>query len=271
MIAVVFSKDRALQLDATLNSIVSNCLDIERLRICVIYKTSSQLHKKQYDTLIEEHKEVRFVEENSFKGDLIRIVLGSLQGCVMFVTDDTIFTRNFSVKEIVDTLSDNETCIGFSLRLGGNTTYCYMQDKNQNIPEMEFINDRILKYNWVGKEGDFGYPLELSSSVYGIPAIMVLLTSKGYTNPNSLETAMYQSLAYYTKTSPDILCYKVSVAFSNPCNIVQDKKTNRHGNIDAEQLARDFSAGDRIDIDKYQNMTVNSVHQEEELYYKENK
>lgn len=268
MLIVIFSKDRAMQLDACINSLFANCegLNYGDL-IKVLYKTSNELHEKSYNILIEEHKNVSFVKEDHFKDDLVKIVLGSLQGIILFVTDDTIFTKKFSKLDIREALVENPSALGISLRLGLNTTYCYMQNKQQNLPQVEHVFGDIYKYKWFGKDKDFGYPLEVSSSAYSVGKMMLLLMNKHYNNPNSFESAMFTTLDFYSNTSEDLLMYKTSRAFSNPCNIVQNKKTNRHGNTDVDDLVNDFLDGKRIDIRKYKNMTTNSVHQEEPLYY----
>ena len=271
MIAVIFSKDRALQLDATIQSLYRRCVDTEKLKVAVLYTTSSDIFEKQYLELIEEYPDIKFVKENDFKQNLINIIITSFQGYVMFVVDDTIFVKDFSVKEIIESLENNLDSIGVSLRLGANNTYCYMSSKDQKLPGFEVVQDK-LKFVWSGQDGDFGYPLELSSSVYRIPEVLVPINFKEFTNPNMLESNLYKSISFFEKILPTLLCYKTSRAFSNPINIVQKKKTNKHGNdkkYTPEELAKLYNLKYRIDIDKYFNTTPKSVHQEEQLYLKE--
>jgi len=288
MICVIFSKNRAMQLDAAIKSLYSRCTDIEKLNIVVLYTTSTLPHyvtksglkvkdklvdrfDKQYLQLIEEYPDVKFIAENNFKEDLIRILMTCNQGCVMFVVDDTIFIKDFSIKDIVSGLVDNIDSLGFSLRLGANTTYSYMSNRNQILPTFN-TNKNILNYSWVGQQGDFGYPLELSSSVYRISQLLIPLQVKDFNTPNTLESSMQSMNTFFQPSFPTLLCYKTSRAFSNPINIVQKKKTNRHGKnklYTSETLAKKFDEGYRIDVSKYFNITPKAVHQEEELHFKE--
>ena len=269
MLIIIFSKDRALQLSATIDSLLATCKETSLLNIYVLYTTSSELHEQQYRELDKQYLNVKFRKETRFKENLISILLSGNYPYVLFCVDDTIFIKKFSIKEITNHLHIQEGSLGFSLRLGLNTTYCYMLDKPQILPKVDFISDNVIKYNWVTAEYDFEYPLELSSSVYKTYLILALIRNKEFHNPNSLESLLNVYKTPYKNIFNELLCYKVSVAFSNPCNIVQVKKTNRHGKLNADDLAIKFSEGYRLDISKYYGLVTSSVHQEEPLYFKE--
>ena len=51
IIGLIFSKDRAMQLDGTLRSFYMHCKDAQSTDLTVIYKTSNALHDKLYDAL----------------------------------------------------------------------------------------------------------------------------------------------------------------------------------------------------------------------------
>ena len=77
VIGVVFSRDRAMQLEALLNSLVHHCTDIPLLELHVLYMASSPQFKRQYSML--EHRwqdvlTVTFHNENSFRRDLLTIL-----------------------------------------------------------------------------------------------------------------------------------------------------------------------------------------------------
>jgi len=287
MLCIIFSKDRALQLDATLRSLREKCLDVDKLKVVVLYTTSRVEHKvtksgmrvkdkivsfyqTQYDTLMKAHPNVEFIHETNFKTDLLRIIMRPMNSYVMFAVDDTIFIREFSVKHIQAYLENNVEAIGFSLRLGANTTYCYMTNKKQTLPKFETVDLNVLKFNWVHEKHDFGYPFEISSSVYRIPEVLIPLQLKDYNTPNTLEASIHKSIDFFKFSLPMLLCYKNSVAFSNPLNLVQAKKTNRCSkNIDTSiiHLSEKFKNGYMIDLSKYYNITTNAVHQEEPVVF----
>ena len=66
------------------------------------------------------------------------------------MVDDNIFVKDFLLKEIIEALDRNPRAIGFSLRLGRNTGYCYMQGRDQSLPPFndageEFGEERLIK------------------------------------------------------------------------------------------------------------------------------
>ena len=73
-LCVIFSKDRPMQLDATLSSLVLHCEDIDNLIINVLYKATSNKLKQQYKQLISYYKDVVFTEEIEFQNDLLNII-----------------------------------------------------------------------------------------------------------------------------------------------------------------------------------------------------
>ena len=57
---LIFSKDRAMQLDSCLSSLFSTCIDAEKLDISVLYKASDIYSEAQYRTLGEYYTEINF-------------------------------------------------------------------------------------------------------------------------------------------------------------------------------------------------------------------
>lgn len=67
---IIFSRDRAMQLDAVLRSFFLHCQDAEESVIRVIYKADNQFHAQQYKILARSYPQVQFVEQRSFRQDL---------------------------------------------------------------------------------------------------------------------------------------------------------------------------------------------------------
>ncbi|MFZ5906223.1 MAG: glycosyltransferase [Nitrospirota bacterium] len=268
-LVLIFSKDRALQLDATLRSYLLHCRDAKSFQLQVLYTTSSPVHEEQYETLKREyhaHDFIRFHRERDFRSDLFAL----LAPCdyVLFLVDDTIFVRAFGLAGIIGNLANNEDAIGISLRLGRNTTYCYTLDKTQNLPEFRPAGGPVLKYAWTAAEYDFGYPLELSSSVYRTEDMLPYLAGLQFQNPNTLEGAMSVHKNIFRQEKPFLLCFDRSVAFSAPLNMVQTMWKNRTGGKSeqsADSLAELFAQGRRIDVHAYSGFSPQACHQEVEL------
>ena len=286
--AVIFSKDRALQLQGTIASLVARCSDVHQARVSVIYKTSSHWHAQAYERLQQELKsscEIHWIKESAFKKDLVKTVLSD--GCrsgwwgifarhsksekeahLLFMVDDNLFVGDFRLETVVSVLAKFQNCLGFSLRLGRNTTYCYSNQCAQPWPEFTNAVEGILRFRWPGEAGDFGYPLEVSSSVYRAKDIEFMLRKLPYANPNRLEQGLSVSSCLFARSKPDLLCFEQSVAFCAPVNKVQSVLNNRAGNDSTnsvEELNRLFLDGFRIDFEKLRGFVPRGAHQELDL------
>lgn len=265
-VGIVFSKDRPLQLDGALRSLFMHCRDVDNILLKVLYTTSSSFQQSLYQNLADQYLSVEFVQEKSFKSDLLSLLDGFAY--VLFMVDDNIFVRDFSLCEITSSLSSHLDTLGFSLRLGRNTTYCYMLDKTQHLPDFQMLQPGVLKYDWTVAEHDFGYPVEVSSSVYRCGDLMPLLAQMDFNNPNSLEGYLAANVSFYKTNFRHLLCYDQSVAFCAPVNKVQTFNDNRAGvetGYSANALAGLYGEGYRLDVAAYSGFVPHSCHQEVEL------
>jgi GT2 family glycosyltransferase len=265
---LIFSKDRAMQLDASLRSFLLHCKDADEIDLKVLYTVSSTHHEDQYKKLKEEYTDVDFIREENFRNDLLSLLTS--YNYVLFLVDDNIFVNDFSLYTTVNALEQNPKALGFSLRLGKNTSYCYMQNKQQVLPNFYSIGNSLLAYDWTAAEYDFGYPLEVSSSVYRIEDMLPFISQLPFNNPNTLEALLDKNNSFFQKTKPLLLCPEQSVTFCAPVNIVQTAWTNRaSGTSDytADNLSKLFDKGIRINIAAYDNFTPKACHQEIELHF----
>jgi hypothetical protein len=305
MIGVIFSCDRAMQLDATLRSFFLHCQDQNNIRLFVIYRATDPAHQYQYKTLRNEYEKnfpVVFLVEKNFRCDLLNLLyekasasnfkwlfrfltcldhrfrfFGHLllyplkEEIVLFIVDDNLFIKDFSLRQINNMLVNHPDAVGFSLRLGINTTYCYPLDIRQNIPSMNYLSNDILMFNWTNSEGDFGVPFEISSSIYRIKDLLPHINDIIFHNPNTLEAQLARRAEIYRKLKPNLFCFVNSVAFCNPVNVVQTEYENRAGeriSYTKDSLSELFEKGYRIDINAYNGFSPNACHQETELLFK---
>src|SRR5713226_4725989 len=112
--AVVFSKNRAMQLDACLRSI--EAFAPYTGRIVVIYRATSREFKAGYQSLRLGARAVLVEETSDFRRDVIDAVRSGEDGYTVFHTDDDVFFRR---PPAVPAFSDEFAT--FSLRLGRNT------------------------------------------------------------------------------------------------------------------------------------------------------
>src|SRR5665647_289096 len=294
---VIFSRDRAMQLDAALTSLARHCAEAEAVSIDVLYAASSPAFARQYEVLERSWRgmlRLRFHRERDFRADLLGILgagnrlsrgrfhhppylLGILPRgrrsrrasdgmapYVLFLVDDSIFCRPFSIASATRALDARPRAIGFSLRLGRNTTYCYSLDSQQHVPQLAAIGHGVFAFDWTIAECDFGYPLEVSSSLYSGPRVARALAGLSFSNPNTLESQFAGTARRsWAHRSPELLCFEQSVAFCNAVNKVQTVNDNRAGEEDEfspRELAKRFDAGLRIDTRAFAGFTPNACH-----------
>jgi glycosyltransferase involved in cell wall biosynthesis len=267
---VIFSKDRPLQLDAALSSLEACVTDLDRARVTVLYAASAPFFAAQYRIVGLDHPNVELLRERDFKRDLLGLVAESQ--FVFFVVDDAIFVAQTSLAAAVSILDNDQSCIGFSYRLGRNTRYCYTMDKPQNLPPFEVARPGLLRFQWPEMDCDFGYPIELSSSMYRTGDLLPLLESQAYKNPNTLESVLASRAVDFRESLPRLACYEQSVAVSIPANLVQTAWTNRvdgHPELSADSLAHEFAKGRRLDIDHYRGHVPGAAHEELPFVFKQ--
>ena len=286
---IIFSKDRPLQLHGTLESFRLRCLESSTVPVSVIYRATSSEYVNGYERLKKEFAmklSIDWIEETNFKKNLLDQLIdskGQKSGLigrifgrkvmlrhlyVLFLVDDNLFIRDFSIETTLATLGKNPTSIGFSLRVGKNTHYCYSNSCQQAFPEFINAAEGVLSFHWPGCEGDFGYPIEVSSSVYRTKDLLSLLQNLPYSNPNRLEQALSVSSRLFARKQPKLLCFDRSVAFCVPVNKVQNILDNRAGSSEeysSEALNQLFLKGYRIDVEKLNGFTPDAAHQEIEL------
>ena len=272
---LLFSKDRALQCDAALQSFRVQCADAAATAVTVLYACSDARHERTYSALAEEWNGqplLRFLRQQDFRTDVLALLAeGSF---TVLAVDDTLFVRPFSLARMVSALIAHPAAIGFSLRLGLNTRYCYPFRKAQPHPAFVSEGDDMLRYRWPGAAGDFGYPLEVSSSLFPSAALRSILQASPFLEPSTMESALASTLKRLGAQYPELLAFKESRAFSNPVNRVQHVAPNRFGSYsgyDPDSLARCFEAGARLDVAAYDGFIPNACHQEMPLQFMPNR
>jgi hypothetical protein len=300
---LIFSRDRALQLDAALRSFLSHCEAGGQLSLSVLYRTTSPLHARQYAELAEayhSYTHIQFQEQSHFRQDVLTFLadhadlrlgtglyrrlarlhwrLGFLGAWllrfdqpryVLFLVDDTLFVRDFSLADPINALEGYPQALGFSLRLGRNTTCCYTRDCSQSLPEFTPLSRGVLTYAWQRAELDFAYPLEVSSSIYRIADLLPLLNRQRFRNPNQLESRLAENVGRFAGR-PFLFCFDQSVAFSNPVNQVVERYQNRAGTVysyTGQDLAEMFAQGLRVDVAAFSGFVPQGCHQEVELRF----
>lgn len=263
---LVFSKDRPLQLDGTLRSFSRHCRDADGVTVRVLYTASTSRNRSLYRQVMREHPGIHFVEEFDFRRDTM-FLLG-LNEFALFVVDDCLFVGDFDLAESAAALRGHPNAIGVSLRLGRNTTHSYALNKPQRLPNLQPASESLLAFRWPGMDCDFGYPLEVSSSLYRAADLRAVLADVPFRNPNTLEAELANRAERFRESHAVLLCPGQSLAFCAPVNLVQQVCANRAGTqpaLSAAALAEKFADGWRIDVSRFDGFVPSGCHQEVEL------
>ena len=185
---IIFSKDRALQLDSLLRSIKDN-FKISFEAINILFNTSDNIFANGYKILMGRNyfNNIHWIKEKYFRDDIIEIINGlSDDSKVMFIVDDDIVFRPFKEKYLLGYLTNKHLFI--SLRLSRKYT--------SNRPP-KFINEsRYLEWKWYTlnnkkkKYNHWHYPFSVDGNIFNTIDIKVIITGIDFKAPNSFEGAM---------------------------------------------------------------------------------
>ena len=272
--ALIFSKNRALQLDLLLKSIKQNFVQCQE--ICVLFKASED-HKASYDILKQEHPNIKMVEQSSFYTDICDIVYSfKSESTVMFTDDDIVYQNVNVVADVLQQLQhSNFAC--FSLRLGFNTT--------QRQVGTVFVNEIMPTFGvnygdcmlWNRTEhmpfSYFGYPLSVDGHIFSTKKLRQIFTDiehsdKKYSfleTPNKLESLLQR---FFFEVGHIMICDRHSSVVNSPNNRVQEEYQNRSGDQYAyseDHLMNLYMSGTRIRLQDLDFSHVNCPHTEIKL------
>ena len=253
---VVFSKDRAMQLDLFLRSFARFVVGADRHVVHVLHTGSNSDFQRGYEKLAASglSPNIRLILETNFKVDLLRCIDPAIPHTVFFVDDD-VFTRSFDFDgESMDVFRRDDDILCYSLRLHPHLTFNYTQQREITPPA--FLEHRTFR--WKGLEGDYGYPMSLDGHLFRTGDILPLLEMLDYRNPNTLEAI----LARVPPNRPKMICDEYGAIVNVPANRVQTVFANGHAGLGADGLNAQFLAGKMIDVDPFEGVRTISCHQE---------
>jgi hypothetical protein len=254
---IVWSKDRACQLDLLLRSIKKNA---NLFSVSVLY-TYSPHHEPSYKNLIEEYTDVNFVQEKDFRADTISLIESS-QDYVCFSTDDMVFYRPVPCEHLKP--SHNSV---FSFRLGLNTI---KQDIHNNTYQPALNNFSSINSNLIGWQtrfyhplNNYGYPLALDTHIFPISSFLPIVKSCKWNNSNTLEG----SIQKYSHLYEYIYSFNQSVSVNIPTNNMSGvTKSGEFFKYSSDYLLDMYLKGKRISLD-FSEENIIGCHQEVEFKF----
>jgi hypothetical protein len=257
---VIFSLNRAQQLDALLRSVDRNAKDI--FSVEVLYKAIDEEFNKGYEILKKRHPNVKFLlEGKSFREtltDLLTVVQHfDKYKYVAFMTDDCLVYRNIAeltnYHDIDDLFEETPPLNCVSLRLGENITVqtYWKNDLLKPLTSMKAHEFRIWNAQKHLPHSHYGYIYSVDGHIFRCNDIIPLIETTDFNNPNSLESNISEN-SHKVGTKPYMASLEKQSVVAIPANIVNEAWNNKHGvfhGFSPEELNNKFLSGQVIDLD----------------------
>lgn len=258
MNVIIFSKDRACQLDLLLRSIKELWENWHEFKINIIWTYSNDGFKRGYEKVIQEHPEISFSKQEDFKQSVINVT-NTQKEYTMFLVDDIVFKEPFKLRADFEKLIP-EDVLSISLRLCQRISHCYPLNIPTPSPDLSSEN----KWKWQSHIGDWGYPMSVDGNIYRTSDLIEVITNGTYNNPNTFEDALRTNIP----ARPLMLCYDESKIINIPLNLV-GQYPNRHGRTSAKQLNEKYLEGNKLSLNDIKGFKNISPHQEVELKWED--
>lgn len=256
---IIFSKDRAAQLDLLIRSIKQFFDAWQAFKWNVLYTCSNESFFRGYQLTMSKHPEFNYIREYDFKKQLVGMINKTMP-CTLFFVDDNVFKRSFSVKSrefrYFDEYNDKNV-LSLTLRLGLNTTQCYTQRRESTLPI--FMSTDPHTWAWKAAEGpEWCYPMSVDGGFFHTEDILPKIENLSYQNPNTFEGI----LANNPIDKPLMVCFDQSVVMNVPANKVQTANANECGSIPAGYLNDNYLQGKQLSINNFVGYINKAPHEE---------
>lgn len=249
---VIFSRNRPLQLTATLESIEKHITGFKT--ITVFCHTSDNNFLTAYDHVQRDFPYVTFVmqvRENRqahFKRQLLEIVEKLQAPYIMFAVDDIVVTDKVDLQQCCMLLRATNA-YSCHLRVGKDITHT-SRHLPAPVPPLQQVKGGMC--TWFLHEGGgfdtyWGWPYSVDMTIFPRDMVVSYVKRGQYVSPNTFEgywNWYTPALPYGTKG----LCYPTSRMVNIDLNLVQEGWTPGTDRYSAEELLSKYNEGIRIDV-----------------------
>jgi hypothetical protein len=239
---IIFSKDRACQLDSLLRSLRDN-FRAPYSGMTVLFKATGPAYAEGYETLMKHAAgtAITWRREQSFSDD-VRDMIGNLAGdsFVMFLVDDDVVHRACAPGPALDAFTDEHLFISLraSRTYGPDTPPAFITTK----PYLEW-KWNYSKRRWV----TWNYPFSVDGNIFHAKHIQKIIKKITFEAPNSFEGRMHTYRHHWwVKRIKKALAPLDAAVFNNPLNKVQVESETWHNNVSPESLNKAFLSGMRL-------------------------
>ena len=257
---IIFSFNRALQLESLLKSLIFN-LD-GNIKIYILYKTENntiKLYEKLKKQFIK-YKNISFIyQDNSFKKSLLYLTKSLsnqnyLNKQLLFFVDDQILFREIKLSLLKKLLRIAPIA---TLRIGINTKKSFNLNKKQSIKDYSYCRKKdFLSWHPIFKNDDLSYVFSFDSSTIPLTLFNRFSRYLIYKGPNTLESAMNYGGLTYKILRLKIASFIKQSAINFVITKVQNETINRGIFMETKELDELFKNNWKLkintnDIDKF--------------------
>lgn len=247
--SIVFSKDRALQLYAFLESYYEMVTNHGRMYI--LFKATNDRHKKSYIELqnLFKFKDCVFIEEIDFRQQLLEICENSNAKMIGLYVDDMIFLIKVDYQKILNL--DLQECV---VALSRGKDLDQHPGRELILPEFTKRADGFESFRWdySNSFSHWTYPVGVSGYFYYKDEWNVMLRNTLFRAPNSLEGSLQKFVPLFMQREG--ICLDQIACVCVHANLVQTEWDNPIlGTFSIDELLEKWEKGLCIDISKFYN------------------
>jgi len=261
---IVYSKNRACQLDLLLRSIKDHFKNVGQIHL--LYAYSNDLFKLGYEQLLAKNPELQVTLQKDFHQDTLNIIQNIQTPYFLGLCDDDVFVRETDCSDIVNNLFDIEVN-SISLKAGININGNY-PERLYSLPKFT-ETEPFLKWDWRKEDPsyDWGYPSCINSYIFLKDYFLHNIENMPFTCPTELEGHFHLRRAAFRRY---MLSFKESTLLNIPTNRIQTLSPNPFGstyNYTAEFLNQTYLDGYVIVSKSIYNTPMRMGNEERELKF----
>lgn len=259
MLVIIFSKNRAMQLDLLLRSLQLHCLVPHR--VFVAWTNSPGIHRQAAAELAKAYPDVTFIDDAMYGGPgrTVDTLMDEQYGDkTMLLVDDAVLRAPIRPSDPpFQRLEADPTVEQISTRLYRNITTCYALGTRQSVPKD--IDRGIFQWRHASV-GDWNYPASIDGGIWLTSWLRRRLEEIDWNTPNELEA----QLAVKSHHAKPLMALYPDFAplLTIPANRVQHQFPNRHGGGSIDDLCSQYLEGKRIDLEPFKTLQNTAVHVE---------
>lgn len=259
---IMWSKDRACQLDLTLSTYKKYFTEWREQQVNIIYTASTPDYAKGYERVKSLHPEFNWIQESNFRQDTINCFNKFYRPFTTFVVDDDVFIDYFSLKsDEFNIFANDPSIICVSPRLAPYVTYCY--PASIDSPPPQFIPHYPKKvWNWKlpHLRGDWCYPWSVACHhIFKSEDLQHAINNIPFKFANSFEGNCL--LGHINENRQHMICFDTAKCICSENNKVQTENMNRNENSHPLQFMNNqFLQGLRLCPDVNHQMILNACH-----------